>query len=49
MTTTSPQSATQARFPGKRTATDGSGAIVDMETAGSDAAGAYPILSLIHI
>ena len=31
------------KYPGKRTATDGSGAVVDMETAGSDAAGAYPI------
>ncbi len=32
-----------ARYPGKRTATDGSGAIVEMETAASEGAGAYPI------
>ncbi|HEX9728033.1 MAG TPA: 2-oxoacid:acceptor oxidoreductase family protein [Gemmatimonadales bacterium] len=30
-------------FPGTRYATDGSGAVVEMETAGSEAAGAYPI------
>ena len=31
------------KYPGLRTATDGSGAIVEMETAGSEGAGAYPI------
>jgi pyruvate-ferredoxin/flavodoxin oxidoreductase len=31
------------RYPGVRTATDGSGAIVAMETAASEGAGAYPI------
>ncbi|MHC5012227.1 MAG: 2-oxoacid:acceptor oxidoreductase family protein, partial [Planctomycetota bacterium] len=31
------------RYPGIATATDGSGAVVAMETAASDAAGAYPI------
>jgi pyruvate-ferredoxin/flavodoxin oxidoreductase len=31
------------KYPGVRTATDGSGAIVEMETAGSEGAGAYPI------
>jgi len=31
------------KYPGVRTATDGSGAIVAMETAASEAAGAYPI------
>jgi pyruvate-ferredoxin/flavodoxin oxidoreductase len=31
------------KYPGKRTATDGSGAVVAMETAGGEAAGAYPI------
>jgi len=31
------------KFPGVRTSTDGSGAIVEMETAGSEGAGAYPI------
>jgi pyruvate-ferredoxin/flavodoxin oxidoreductase len=33
----------EARFPGIRTAMDGSTAVVEMETAGSEAAGAYPI------
>ena len=33
----------EARFPGVRTAMDGSAAVVEMETAGSEAAGAYPI------
>jgi pyruvate-ferredoxin/flavodoxin oxidoreductase len=33
----------QPKYPGELTATDGSGAIVAMETAASDAAGAYPI------
>jgi len=32
-----------AKYPGVRTATDGSGAIVEMETAASEGAGAYPI------
>ncbi|MDE3127349.1 MAG: hypothetical protein KGL38_05045, partial [Gemmatimonadota bacterium] len=31
------------RFPGTPTAVDGSGAVVAMETAGGEAAGAYPI------
>ncbi|MEW6320341.1 MAG: 2-oxoacid:acceptor oxidoreductase family protein [Acidobacteriota bacterium] len=31
------------KYPGVRTATDGSGAIVEMETAASEGAGAYPI------
>lgn len=31
------------RYPGIRTATDGSGAVVEMETAASEGAGAYPI------
>lgn len=31
------------RYPGVRVAADGSEAIVAMETAGSEAAGAYPI------
>ena len=31
------------RFPGRRTAIDGSTSIVEMETAASEAAGAYPI------
>ena len=31
------------RYPGVRSADDGSGAVVAMETAGSDGAGAYPI------
>ncbi len=31
------------KYPGTRTATDGSGAVVEMETAGSEGAGAYPI------
>jgi pyruvate-ferredoxin/flavodoxin oxidoreductase len=34
---------TTVKYPGIRTETDGSGAVVEMETAGSDAAGAYPI------
>ena len=33
----------QPRFPGLRQALDGSGAVVAMETAASEAAGAYPI------
>ncbi len=35
--------ASSVKYPGVRTATDGSGAVVAMETAGGDAAGAYPI------
>jgi pyruvate-ferredoxin/flavodoxin oxidoreductase len=38
----SPESAAP-KYPGERTATDGSGAVVEMETAASEAAGAYPI------
>ena len=34
---------TKVRFPGVPEAMDGTAAIVAMETAGSDAAGAYPI------
>ena len=33
----------EPKYPGVRTASDGSEAIVSMETAGSEAAGAYPI------
>ncbi|MDX1622973.1 MAG: 2-oxoacid:acceptor oxidoreductase family protein [Gemmatimonadota bacterium] len=33
----------EPRFPGKETATDGSSAVVAVETAASEAAGAYPI------
>ena len=39
----SPENETQPRFPGLPEATDGSGAVVAMETAASEAAGAYPI------
>jgi pyruvate-ferredoxin/flavodoxin oxidoreductase len=35
--------ATPPRYPGIREATDGSGAVVHVETAASEAAGAYPI------
>jgi pyruvate-ferredoxin/flavodoxin oxidoreductase len=35
--------ATEVRYPGVQTAMDGSAAVVAMETAGSEAAGAYPI------
>ena len=38
-----PAGTNAAKYPGVRTATDGSGAIVEMETAASEAAGAYPI------
>jgi pyruvate-ferredoxin/flavodoxin oxidoreductase len=34
---------TKPKYPGIRTAVDGSGAVVEMETAGSEGAGAYPI------
>ena len=39
----STEPAAAPKYPGVRTATDGSGAIVEMETAGSEGAGAYPI------
>ncbi len=38
-----PVTADEPRFPGNPEAIDGSTAIVEMETAGSEAAGAYPI------
>jgi pyruvate-ferredoxin/flavodoxin oxidoreductase len=38
-----PKPKTEPRFPGEPQATDGSEAIVMMETAASEAAGAYPI------
>ena len=38
-----PAPAAQPRYPGAPTAVDGSTAIVEMETAASEAAGAYPI------
>jgi len=37
------EKATDARFPGVRMAMDGSEAVVEMETAASEGAGAYPI------
>ncbi len=37
------EAAAPPRFPGIREATDGSGAVVHVETAASEAAGAYPI------
>jgi pyruvate-ferredoxin/flavodoxin oxidoreductase len=39
----STEPAAAPKYPGVRTATDGSGAVVEMETAGSEGAGAYPI------
>ena len=38
-----PEAAVSPRFPGVAEATDGSGAVVAVETAASEAAGAYPI------
>jgi pyruvate-ferredoxin/flavodoxin oxidoreductase len=38
-----PESATPPRYPGERTCIDGSEAVVAMETAAGEAAGAYPI------
>lgn len=40
---TAPAAPSAPRFPGRPAAVDGSGAVVAMETAGGEAAGAYPI------